>query len=68
MIIFRSPIILNRPRTIVGKGALISGENKDITVTLDRPAKEGEVLYAMLHRDNGNGHFDEFLVDGYEQT
>jgi hypothetical protein len=58
----------NRPRTIIGKGALISGENENVQVTLDRPAKEGEVLYAMLHRDNGNGHFDEFLVDGYEQT
>lgn len=58
---------LHRPRTIIGKGELITGENTDVHVTLDRPAKEGEVLYAMLHRDNGNGHFDDFLVDGYEQ-
>ena len=24
-------------------------------------------MFAMLHRDNGNEHFDDFLVDGYEQ-
>ncbi len=59
---------LNRPRTIIGKGELIKGENENVPVKLDRPVHEGEVLYAMLHRDNGNGHFDEFLVDGYEQT
>jgi spermidine synthase len=58
---------IERPRTIIGKGSLIFGENTDVAVTLDRPAKDGEVLYAMLHRDNGNGHFDDFLVDGYEQ-
>lgn len=58
---------LQRPRAIIGKSALISGENKNVTVQLDRNAKEGEVLYPMLHRDNGNGHFDEFLLDGYEQ-
>ena len=59
---------LNRPRTIIGKGDLITGENDNVHVHLDRPVREGEVLYAMLHRDNGNGHFDDFLVDGYEQT
>ncbi len=59
---------LHRPRTIVGKGELIEGRNEEIRVQLNRSAREGEVLYAMLHRDNGNEHFDEFLVDGYEQT
>lgn len=58
---------IQRSRSIIGKGELISGENKNVDVQLDRPTKEGEVLYAMLHRDNGNGHFDDFLVDGYEQ-
>ena len=58
---------IQRPRSIVGKSALISGENKNVSVPLDRPAREGEVLYPMLHRDNGNGVFDNFLVDGYEQ-
>ncbi len=59
---------LQRPRAIIGKSALITGKNKDVTVPLDRPVQEGDVLYPMLHRDNGNGHFDEFLLDGYEQT
>ncbi|MDO8742231.1 MAG: fused MFS/spermidine synthase [bacterium] len=58
---------MQRPRAIIGKSQLISGKNKDVIVRLDRTAKEGEVLYPMLHRDNGNGHFDEFLLDGYEQ-
>ncbi|MEK7643177.1 MAG: fused MFS/spermidine synthase [Patescibacteria group bacterium] len=59
---------LQRPRAIIGESALITGKNKDVIVSLDRTTKEGEVLYPMLHRDNGNGHFDEFLLDGYEQT
>ena len=59
---------LQRPRNIVGTSTLISGENADIVVRLNNPVKEGTVLYPMLHRDNGNGHFDEFLLDGYEQT
>jgi len=58
---------LQRPRAIIGKSQLISGKNTNVTIHLDRTAKEGEVLYPMLHRDNGNGHFDEFLLDGYEQ-
>ncbi|MEK7604759.1 MAG: fused MFS/spermidine synthase [Patescibacteria group bacterium] len=58
---------LQRPRAIIGKSQLISGENSNVTVPLDRAAREGEVLFPMLHRDNGNGYFDEFLLDGYEQ-
>ena len=59
---------LHRPRNIVGTSTLISGKNADVIVHLNSPAKEGTVLYPMLHRDNGNEHFDEFLLDGYEQT
>lgn len=55
------------PRTIIGTSTLISLENSGVIVKLDRPSKDGEILYPMLHRDNGNGHFDEFLLDGYEQ-
>lgn len=58
---------LHRPRSIIGKSPLLSGKNKDVTIKLDRPAREGEVLYPMLHRDNNNGKFDNFLLDGYEQ-
>lgn len=56
-----------RPRSIIGNGPLISGHNENVIVPLTRFAREGEVLYAMLHRDNGNAHFDPLLVDGYEQ-
>jgi spermidine synthase len=38
-----------------------------VPLELERPLRDGEVLYAMLHRDNGNGRFDSLLVDGYEQ-
>lgn len=55
------------PHLIIGHSEIFSGEKKNIEVPLERPAKEGEVLYAMLHRDNGNGHFDPILVDAYEQ-
>jgi hypothetical protein len=55
------------PRSIIGKGSLISGHAENVVVPIDRSLKEGEVLYAMLHRDNGNEHFDTLLVDGYEQ-
>ena len=55
------------PRSIIGKSALIGGINTNVEVPLDRAPREGEVLYPMLHRDNENGHFDDFLVDGYEQ-
>lgn len=56
-----------RPRSIVGEGSLISGHNENVIIPLKRPIRDGEVLYAMLHRDNGNKHFDPLLVDGYEQ-
>ncbi len=56
-----------RPRSIIGKSSLISGENKNVIDQLNRATKEGEVLFPMLHRDNGNGKFDDFLIDGYEQ-
>lgn len=59
--------IPQHPRSIIGKSALIGGENTNVEVPLDRAAREGEVLYPMLHRDNENGRFDDFLVDGYEQ-
>lgn len=50
----------------IGHSGLISGENKNAVINLDRPSREGEVLYPMLHRDNGNDRFDPLLVDGYE--
>ena len=58
---------VNKPRNIIGHSNLISGANQNLKITLDRPVKDGEIIYAMLHRDNGNNRFDKILVDGYEQ-
>lgn len=57
---------LHKPRNIIGHSSLIIGLNENIKIELDRPAKDGETLYAMLHRDNCNDRFDPILVDGYE--
>ena len=37
---------------ILGNTALTSGTNTDIEVALNRPAVDGETLYAMLHTDD----------------
>lgn len=38
---------------VIGYTHLNPGENKDVTVVLNRPAVNGETLYAMLHADKG---------------
>ena len=43
----------------IGNASITAGATDDLTVTLDRPAAEGETLYAMLHTDdNGNDTYD----------
>lgn len=44
---------------ILGSSALLkAGENRDIAVTLNRPSKDGEKLWAMLHAEkDGNTSF-----------
>jgi len=37
----------------IGRAHLDAGANPNVTVTLDRPAVDGETLYAMLHADRG---------------
>lgn len=48
------------PATILGASSLISvGEANDLPpVLLSRKARDGETLFAMLHRDDGDGAFD----------
>lgn len=60
-------VFLHQPRNIIGHSDLFGGERRNFSVPLDRSSREGEVLYAMLHRDNGNGRFDPILVDGYSK-
>ncbi len=45
---------------VIGHAALSDGANADVTVTLDRPATDGETLCAMLHTDTGTAGDYEF--------
>ena len=45
--------------TAIGNGPVTDGASSDLVVTLDRPAVDGEKLWAMLHKDdNGDGVYD----------
>lgn len=47
------------PGKIIGIGKLLPvGESTNVVVTLTRTSKEAEVLYAMLHLDDGDGKFN----------
>jgi MFS family permease len=60
-------ISINVPHEIIGHSDLFTGTRENIQVPLNRKSKDGETLYLMLHRDNGNKRFDQLLVDGYEK-
>jgi len=60
-------IPVRTPGNLLGHSDLIHGANTNIEIPLDRPARENEVLYAMLHRDNENKRFDTYLIDGYSK-
>lgn len=48
-----------KPGGIIGKSNLLSaGENKNILVDLSRVSRDGEVLFAMIHLDDGDGVFE----------
>ncbi|MCH7952057.1 hypothetical protein IH980_04955 [Patescibacteria group bacterium] len=48
-----------KPGAIIGASDLLpKGESEGMVVELDRPTEEGEVLYAMLHFDDGDLEFD----------
>lgn len=47
------------PSQIVGASDLVhEGETTNVQVALPRETQEGEIFYAMLYEDNGNGIFD----------
>ena len=47
-----------KPGAIIGTSTLLSaGESTDVVVNLKRAGKDEEVLYAMLHMDDGDGKF-----------
>lgn len=46
------------PGKVIGNSdALNTGSHNNLSVNLTRTAKEGEVLYAMLHSDDGDGTY-----------
>lgn len=48
-----------KPGSIVGTTTLLdAGSHNNIDVTLSRPSVNGEGLFAMLHKDNGDGTFN----------
>jgi hypothetical protein len=52
--------VSGKPGAIIGTSALLPAkESLDVVVNLKRASKEGEVLYAMLHTDDGDGKFNE---------
>lgn len=60
-------IPLFKPKAVIGHSELLApGEHLNFNVPLiSRQSKENEVLYVMLHRDNGNERFDPLPIDGY---
>jgi hypothetical protein len=42
-----------KPGAVLGQTALVEGDNDAIKVTLSRDVVNGELLYAMLHKDEG---------------
>lgn len=61
------PAKVSKQGLVIGHSDLLKGENVSVSIPLERKAKDGEVLYVMLHRDNCNERFDPILVDGYEK-
>ncbi len=48
-----------KPGSIIGSSALLdSGDHNNTGITLLRPSVNGEGLFAMLHKDNGDGIFN----------
>lgn len=46
------------PGDVIGKSLLIpSGETQNIAIELDRNGVKGEMLYAMIHIDDGDGQY-----------
>jgi len=47
------------PGKILGASSLVpAGETKNVPIALSRATKDGEIIYVMLHLDDGDGKFD----------
>lgn len=50
---------LGKPGKVIGKSELVASEEaKNIEIKLDRKSVDGEILYAMLHTDDGDGKYE----------
>jgi len=47
-----------KPGPIIGTSNLLKAETGTVVVTLARASRNGEFLYAMLHKDDGDGKYD----------
>jgi len=47
-----------KPGPVIGNSELLSGRNSNVLISLSRSTLEGEVLYAMLHSDDGDGVYE----------
>lgn len=47
-----------KPGKVIGVSELLeSGESENVKVPLDRESEKGEILFAFLHHDDGDGEF-----------
>ena len=47
------------PGAILGSSKVLTqGQSTDVSISLSRTSQDGEILYAMLHVDDGDGTFD----------
>jgi hypothetical protein len=61
-----------KPGEVIGVSSLLeAGETENVNVTLKREVQEGEILFAILHKDDGDGEFsfpgpDTPVTDDYK--
>ena len=46
------------PGAVIGVSSAIIGATSEFGIVLDRPSEDGEMLYAQLYTDDGNGRFE----------
>ena len=47
-----------KPGPVIGTSELLQDNIEQLEINLTRPANPGEVLYAMLHKDDGDGQYE----------
>jgi hypothetical protein len=47
-----------RPATVIGHSDLLKGENTNVNIELNEPVSAGDLLFAILHVDDGDGVYN----------